>query len=444
MVIQLPDNPSRADLLAARPTLWINPNYNDNAIGDDSLPVRPSDVDQAHANWRRLGPLLETCFPELKPTKGEIRSDLVLVDEMRVELCYKSAEFGTIFVKADNALPVAGSIKARGGVYEVFLFAEQLAIREGLLQEGADIRSLAKSDARAFFSRYTIAVGSTGNLGLSVGVAARALGFNAAVHMSSDAKPWKVERLQRLGVQVIKHAADYTTAVENARIAAEGDPTIYFVDDEQSRHLFLGYSVAALELAEQLQANGVKVDAEHPLFLYLPCGIGGAPGGVAYGAKTVFGDNVHCFFVEPVQSPCALVHLMSGSEELVSVYDVGLTNRTEADGMAVARMSAFVAIVMREMLAGVFTVDDASLFRWLLKAHDSENLRLEPSAAAGFAGPDFIVRHAQGKEFCRQRQIGEHLAQATHVVWSTGGAFVPEEQFQAFLHIAKDLEHANE
>lgn len=28
MVIQLPDNPSRADLLAARPTLWINPNYN--------------------------------------------------------------------------------------------------------------------------------------------------------------------------------------------------------------------------------------------------------------------------------------------------------------------------------------------------------------------------------------------------------------------------------
>ncbi|MCE3544621.1 D-serine dehydratase, partial [Escherichia coli] len=66
--------------------------------------------------------------------------------------------------------------------------------------------------------------------------------------------------------------------------------------------------------------------------------------------------------------------------------------------MAVARMSAFVAAVMREMLAGVFTVDDASLVKWLLKAHESQNLRLEPSAAAGFAGPDFIVRHAQGKE----------------------------------------------
>src|SRR5690606_14339486 len=140
-------------------------------------------------------------------------------------------------------------IKARGGVYEVFSFAEALAIREGLLQDGQDIRRLADPEAKAFFSRHTIAVGSTGNLGLSVGIAARALGFGATVHMSSDAKAWKVERLTRLGVEVVRHEADYTTAVENARLAAESDPTIYFVDDEQSRQLFLGYSAAAQELA---------------------------------------------------------------------------------------------------------------------------------------------------------------------------------------------------
>ncbi|NKF31846.1 pyridoxal-phosphate dependent enzyme, partial [Pseudomonas sp. BGM005] len=127
---------------------------------------------------------------------------------------------------------------------------------------------------------------------------------------------------------------------------ADADPTIYFVDDEQSRHLFLGYRAAASELASQLDERGITIDDENPLFLYLPCGIGGAPGGVAFGAKAIFGDHVHPFFVEPVQSPCALVHMMSGSQELVSVYDVGLTNKTEADGMAVARMSAFVAEVM--------------------------------------------------------------------------------------------------
>jgi D-serine dehydratase len=305
-----------------------------------------------------------------------------------------------------------------------------------LLKDGQDIRQLAGPEAKAFFSRYTIAVGSTGNLGLSVGIAARALGFKATVHMSSDAKAWKVERLRNLGVEVVRHDADYTSAVENARIAAEADPTIYFVDDEQSRQLFLGYSVAAMELAKQLEDRGLVVDAEHPLFLYLPCGIGGAPGGVTYGAKAVFGDNVHCFFVEPVQSPCALVQMMSGSKELVSVYDVGLTNKTEADGMAVARMSALVATVMRNMLAGVFTVDDPSLFRWLLLAHETQGIRLEPSATAGFAGPEFIVKHPRGREFCDRQGIADRLPQATHVVWTTGGSFVPQQQFENFLQTA--------
>ncbi|PZU83294.1 MAG: D-serine ammonia-lyase [Shinella sp.] len=433
MTIHLPDNHTRDEVLAARPTLWVNPLYEPNAIDDVSLPIRPEQVDEAQANWRRLAPLLETCFPELRASGGAIRSDLVELRELRDALGYGAAEFGQVFVKADSDLPVAGSIKARGGVYEVFVFAEQLARNEGLLNDGDDIRRLAEPDMKAFFSRYTIAVGSTGNLGLSVGIAARALGFNATVHMSSDAKSWKVDRLTKLGVEVVQHEADYTIAVETARLVAESDPTIYFVDDEQSRHLFLGYSVAAFELAEQLSARDIVVDAEHPLFLYLPCGIGGAPGGVTYGAKKVFGDHVHCFFVEPVQSPCALVHLMSGSRELVSVYDVGLTNKTEADGMAVARMSAFVATVMRHMLAGVFTVADDDLLRWLLLAHQTQGIRLEPSATAGFAGPAFLVKHPEGRAFCEHHQIQNVLTQATHIVWTTGGSFVPQEQFDAFL-----------
>lgn len=438
MTIQLPDNPARADLLAARPTLWINPAYRSGSIDDPSLPVRPHLVDEAKKNWERLAPLLMTCFPELEASAGAIRSDLIELTTLRDALNYGGEAFGRVLVKADNALPVAGSIKARGGVYEVFSFAEHLASREGILGKHDDIRTLAGKEAKELFSNYTIAVGSTGNLGLSVGVAARALGFKATVHMSSDAKPWKVERLMRLGVDVVQHQADYTVAVENARLEAEQNPTIYFVDDEQSQQLFFGYSVAACELAEQLHARGIVVDAQHPLFLYLPCGIGGAPGGVTYGAKKVFGDNVHCFFVEPVESPCAMVHMMSGSDELVSVYDVGLTNRTEADGMAVARMSAFVANVMRNMLAGVFTVGDNDLFRWLRLAHETQDIRLEPSAAAGFAGPDFLVNHPCGKTFCQSQGISD-LHNATHVVWTTGGLFVPQDQYDAFLEKAASI-----
>jgi len=439
MSVILPTDPARDDMLAGRPALWLNPNLMRDGISKASLPVTAAQVAEAETNWQALAPVLQVCFEELKSSQGRIESKLIEATALRQPLGYASSDYGRVFVKADNALPVAGSIKARGGVYEVFMHALQLARAEGLMSEQDDITLLASDKLRTFFSQYTIAVGSTGNLGLSVGIAARALGFRAVVHMSSDAKQWKVDRLTRLGVEVVQHKADYTTAVEHARIDAQADASIYFVDDERSEMLFFGYSAAASELAKQLANTGVTVDKDHPLFIYLPCGIGGAPGGAAFGLKAIFGDAAHAFFVEPVQSPCAMVHMMSGSQELVSVYDVGLTNRTEADGMAVARMSAFVADVMKPLLSGIFTVDDDDLFRWLWQAQTTQGIRLEPSATAGFAGPEFLVNSEQGRAYADRQGLGDKLSQATHVVWTTGGAFVPEEQFQQFMERGASL-----
>ena len=262
MSVQLPNDPARDDVLAGRPALWLNPNLKANGIADQSLPIRAAQVKEAEENWQLLAPVLETCFPELKASKGRIQSKLIEAEDLRGALGYGTSEYGRVFVKADGDLPVAGSIKARGGVYEVFMHAKKMAEKRGILTPGGDITVLVGEQARALFAQHTIAVGSTGNLGLSVGIAARALGFRAVVHMSSDAKQWKVDRLTRLGVEVVQHKADYTTAVEHAPIDAEGDPSIYFVDDERSEMLFFGYSAAASELAVQLKEQGVTIDED--------------------------------------------------------------------------------------------------------------------------------------------------------------------------------------
>ena len=419
----------------AQPALWINTARQ--ALPAAALPalgksISLDDTKAAAARLARFAGLLAEVFPELLAADGVVESPLLPAAALQPALGMADNQ-GRLFIKADHSLPVAGSIKARGGMHEVLEFAERLALQHGLVEPGVGYRALATSQARAVLSRYQVAVGSTGNLGLSIGVVASALGFKATVHMSADAKEWKKDRLRQCGVQVVEHAGDYERAVAAGRAEAAADPLCHFVDDEQSFSLLLGYSAAALHLQRQLAEQGVAVDAEHPLIVYLPCGVGGAPAGITFGLRQVLGPHVHCFFAEPVQSPCFMVQMMAGQGEHPSVYDWGLTNRTEADGLAVPRASLLAAELMRPLLSGVFTVADDTLFAQLVQVLDALGERIEPSAAAGFSGPALLTGTTAGQAWLRATGVGAALPQATHLVWTTGGLLVPDAQYQGFV-----------
>lgn len=434
-------DPTLSSIRQAEPVLWANP-----ARAADLLPVLDAggqgisldDTKAAAARLARWAGALAELFPELQATGGVIESPLLPAEALRPALGLP-AQAGALWIKADHSLPVAGSIKARGGLHEVLEFAERLALEHGLVdpatppdaQVGA-WRALASPRARELFGRYTVAVGSTGNLGLSIGVAASALGFKAVVHMSADAKEWKKARLRQRGVQVVEHAGDYERAVAAGRAEAEADPFCHFVDDERSLSLLLGYSAAALHLQGQLQQAGIAVDAEHPLFVYLPCGVGGAPAGIAFGLRQLLGPHVHCFFAEPVQSPCFLVQMLAGEGAHPSVYDHGLTNATEADGLAVPRASLLAAELMQPVISGCFTVRDDTLFRQLVQVLDATGQRIEPSAAAGFSGPALLAGSVAGQQWLQATGLESRLAQATHLVWTTGGLFVPPAEYERF------------
>jgi D-serine dehydratase len=333
-----------------------------------------------------------------------------------------------LLIKCDSHLKISGSIKARGGIYEVLKHAEDLALREGLLSKERDVNYeiFVTPEFRKFYSEYEIAVGSTGNLGLSIGIMAAKLGFKASVHMSADAKQWKKDKLRSLGVNVHEYKSDYSAAVEAGRKEAEKNPRCYFVDDENSLNLFLGYAVAAERLKVQLDDMGIIINSTHPLFVYLPCGVGGAPGGIAFGLKQIYGDDVHFFFAEPTHSPCMLIGCMTGLHDKVCVQDFGIDNLTEADGLAVGRASGLVGPMLQNLVSGCYTVSDETMFKLLAKLADSEKLMLEPSALAAMTGIINTIATENGQKYLQNHKV-KNKENITHIAWATGGSMVPEE-----------------
>src|SRR5699024_2204788 len=162
-----------------------------------------------------------------------------------------------------------------------------------------------------------------------IGIMSAKLGFTVHVYMSQDAKAWKKKLLREKGATVHEIAGDFSDAIKAAREETQQDPKGYFVDDEDSKYLFLGYSTAALRL------------------------------------KEVFEEHVHCFFAEPTHSPSNVIGLLTGEQDKVSVQDFGLDNRTEADGLAVGRPSKFASMFNEKLVSGIYTVEDETLYKLL-------------------------------------------------------------------------------
>ena len=424
------ENPLLEDLKNQKHAFWIN-DKKQNEVNIEGLSFEL--VKDAEKRLKRFATYFMKKFPITKITNGIIESDIKEIGEMKKLIeGRRGIEIpGKLYLKCDHSLPIAGSVKARGGIYEVLVFAEKLALEHGLCSIEDDYEIFDSEPFRALFNQYSIVVGSTGNLGLSIGIIGAALGFNVKVHMSMEAKEWKKDLLRSKGVHVVEHEEDYSAAVAAGRAEAENDPKSHFVDDENSLHLFYGYAVAALRIRKQLEYNKIKVDEDHPLFVYLPCGVGGAPGGIAYGLKSVLGEHVHIFLVEPIQSPCMTLGLMTGLHDEISVHDFGLTNKTEADGLAVARPSKFVGKAMETILSGCITVDDSFLYRSLKAMYEKENIFMEPSAHAAVYGP--IELTYSGSSYIKKEGLQDKMAKSRHLVWSTGGDLVPHQERQVYL-----------
>ena len=94
------------------------------------------DIEDAWQRLKRFSKYVKVAFPETEKTDGIIDSPIQLINETKTEL--EKAENvtinGDLYVKRDDSLAVCGSLKARGGIYTVFKYAEDIALKSGMLK----------------------------------------------------------------------------------------------------------------------------------------------------------------------------------------------------------------------------------------------------------------------------------------------------------------------
>ena len=116
-----------------------------------------------------------------------------------------------------------------------------------------------------------------------------------------------------------------------------------------------------------------------------------------------------------------LLGMASKLGDRIRVEDIGLSGKTDADGLAVGRPSALVSGMMEHLVSGIYTLADEEMYPLLALLKETEDIYIEPSAATCLLGPVIAARKG-GRE-------------GLQICWATGGSMVPPET--AAVHLEK-------
>ena len=99
---------------------WGNPLLETTKKGLIKVEVTAADVKDASNRLKRFAPYIQLVFPETQVSKGILESPLTAIPNMKKELeqNYGVKIPGELLLKQDNAMPISGSIKSRGGIYK--------------------------------------------------------------------------------------------------------------------------------------------------------------------------------------------------------------------------------------------------------------------------------------------------------------------------------------
>ena len=214
-----------------------------------------------------------------------------------------------------------------------------------------------------------VVAASGGNHGVAVAYAAHRRGVPARIFVPTVSAPAKIERIRRLGAELVVTGDRYADALAAAQAWTEssGAMSVHAFDQ---RETLLGQGTLALELAEQAARAGLELDT-----VLVPVGGGGLIGGIASwfaGATRVIG-------VEPDGAPTLTRARAEGRPADAPCEGVA------ADALAPRRVGELVFPITQAYVEDVVLVDDASILAAQRALWEAARITAEPAASVGIA-----------------------------------------------------------
>lgn len=209
---------------------------------------------------------------------------------------------------------------------------------------------------------------SAGNLGQAMAYACRRHGLRLTVYASTQANPFKIERMRAFGAEVVLTGNDFDDAKIAAKHAAR-DSGVRMVEDSLDVETGEGAGTIGLELA----ACGEKLDAVILAF---------GNGALACGVGVVFKHISPATRIVAVQAAGAPAMIESWQQRRIVRYD---SIDTIADGIGIRIPIPECVADMDGVIDDGLFVQEPSFVAAMRLAHQHLGLILEPSGAAGIA-----------------------------------------------------------
>ena len=255
--------------------------------------------------------------------------------------------------------PAAGDLK------DITLKLEQLQCAGAFKARGAFANLLLREVPPA-----GVVAASGGNHGVAVAYAAHRLGVAARIFVPTVSAPAKVERIRRLGADLVVTGDRYADALAAAQAWEQSSGAISVHAFDQLETL-LGQGTLALELAGQtaeLDAGGLDT-------VLVPVGGGGLIGGIA----SWFAGSVRVIGVEPDGAPTLTRARAEGRPADAPAEGVA------ADALAPRRVGELVFPITQAYVEDVVLVGDAAILAAQRALWQAVRIAAEPAASVGIA-----------------------------------------------------------